>query len=112
MNKSLTSTLKYALSSEKKMNIVAKMIRWKSVEEASSILRHTPNKSSKILLRVLSSAVANAKNNEWLNESDLYVAWVDIWKWIKLKRIRFASRSRVHPYMKHRSFVRVILDTK
>ncbi|MBS8121867.1 50S ribosomal protein L22 [Candidatus Vampirococcus lugosii] len=112
MNRSLTSTLKYALTSEKKINIVAKMVRGKSVSEAKGILNHIPNKSSDILLRVLNSAVANAKNNEGLSESDLYISIIEIGKGTKLKRIDFASRSRVHQYKKQRSFVKVILDIK
>lgn len=112
MNKSLTSTLKYAVSSEKKMNLVAKMVRWKDVSQAAILLQHMPKKSAKIILKVLNSAIANAKNNEWLNESDLYVSRVDIGKWMRLKRVRFASRSRVHSYVKYRSFIRVVLDTK
>ncbi len=112
MEKSLTSTLKYALTSEKKLNIVAKIIKNKDIKKARNLLENMPNKSSKILLRVLNSAVANSKRSKWLSEDDFYVQRVDIGKWIKLRRIKFASRSRVNPYVKHRAFVRVVLGVK
>ncbi len=110
--KSMTATLKYANSSEKKIELVAKLIRGKKVNDALLILNHTPKKAAKILLKVLKSAIANATNNLGLNEEDLVVARVDVGRWPKYKRYRFASRARVHPYVKHRAFVRVVLDIK
>ncbi len=110
--KSMTATLRYANSSEKKIELVAKLIRWKDVNEAIKILEFAPQKAAKILLKVLKSAVANATNNLWLQKDVLYVSRVDVGRWPKLKRIRFASRARVHPYVKHRAFVRIVLDIK
>jgi ribosomal protein L22 len=48
----------------------------------------------------------------WLDREDLYVARVDVWRGPKLKRVRFVARARVHGYVKHRSFVRVVLNSK
>ena len=112
MNKNLTCTLRYATTSDKKINLVAKMVRWKSVQQAQNMLKYTPKKWAGILLKVINSAVANAKNNGWYDPSGLYISTIDVWRGMKIKRIKFASRSRVHPYIKHRSFVRVVLDTK
>jgi large subunit ribosomal protein L22 len=110
--KSITATLRYAQSSVKKIELVAKLIRWKPVDEALRILEFAPQKAAKILLKVLKSAIANAVNNLWLNADNLFVARVDVGRWPKLKRVRFASRARVHGYIKHRSFIRVVLDIK
>jgi len=110
--KSMTATLRYAQSSEKKLELVAKLVRWKDVKEAMKILQFTPKKAAQILLTVIKSAVANAKNNLGLNEDDLYISRIDVGRGPKLKRIRFASRARVHGYVKHRAFVRVVLDIK
>lgn len=113
MNKSLTATLKYALSSEKKMELVAKAVRGKDVNDAMAYLRFMPKKPAGSLLKVLKSAVSNAKNNAGIeNEDSLYIKRIDVWKWPKLKRMSFVSRAGVHPYEKHRAFVRVVLDTK
>lgn len=112
MNRSLTATLKYALSSEKKMELVAKLIRGKRVADALNILDHTPNKAAKILLKVLKSAIANATNNADKDIESLFVKMVDIGRWPKLKRVKFVGRSRVHGYVKYRTYIRVVLNSK
>lgn len=110
--KGITATLRYADISEKKIELVAKLVRWKPVEEALRILQFTPKKAAKILINVLKSAIANAVNNLGLKEDELFIRRIDVWRGPKLKRIRFASRARVHWYVKHRAFVRVVLDIK
>lgn len=107
-----TATLKYALSSFKKMELVSKLVRGKNVDQAINILMFTPKKSAKILLKVLKSAVSNYKSKESVSESDLYISKVDIGQWPKMKRIKYVWRSRVHPFNKYRSIVRVVLDNK
>jgi len=108
----MTATLKYALSSSKKMRLVAKMVQGKSVDEALKLLHFLPKKAWAILYKVVHSAYSNAVNNKGMKWSDLYIKTIDVWRWPKLKRYRFASRSRVHGYINHRSFVRVVLQTK
>jgi large subunit ribosomal protein L22 len=62
MSKSLTATLKYALVSDKKMSLMAKLVKGKKVEDALNTLSVLPKKSAKILLKVIKSAYSNAKN--------------------------------------------------
>lgn len=112
MNKSLTATLKYALSSHKKMNLVAQLVRWKNVDEALNQLQFTPKKWAGILHKVIHSAMSNAKNNLWLDTKSLYIATINIGRGPKLKRVRFVSKSGIHNYVKYRSFVSVELVQK
>jgi len=107
----MTATLKYSIDSEKKMLLLAKLIRWKKVEDALTILEFTPKKAAKNLYKVVKSALSNARNNWWIKEN-LIVDRIDVWRWPKIKRFRFSSRSRVHWYLNHRSFVRVVLQVK
>ena len=111
-NKSMTATLKYALLSEKKLSLVAKMIRGKSVTEAVTLLRYLPKKAAWILLKVVTSATANATNNLNIDKASLYIKEIHVGKWPWLKRVRPVGRSRMHRYEKHRSFAKVILDVK
>jgi len=107
----MTATLKYATTSDKKLTLIAKLIQWKKVSEAMPILKYLPKKGADILYKLVQSAMANAKNNgdvKW----ELYIEKVDVTKWPKYKRYRFASRSKVHAYVKHRSFVRVVLGVR
>lgn len=109
---SLTATLKYALSSEKKMSLVAKMVARKSVADAMVMLQYLPKKAGRILLKVVKSATANAHNNLGIDTKTLYIDRIEVGKGPTLRRVRPASRSRMHGYIKHRAFVKVILATK
>ena len=106
----MTATLKYALMSDKKLSLIAKLVIWKKVTDALSFLEYLPKKGAKILYKVIKSAYSNAMNSgkTW----DLYIQKIDIGKWPKIKRVRFVSRSRISHYLKYRSFVRVVLNVK
>jgi len=110
MSKSMTATLKYALISDKKLALIAKLVKWKKVLEALTFLEFLPKKWATILHKVIKSAYSNALQS-W-TAWELYVQRVDVTKWPKIKRIRFVSRSRISHYLKYRSFVRVVLNVK
>ncbi len=109
-NKSLTCTLKYATTSYKKMNLLAKIVRWKKALDALEQLGFMPKKAAYILSKVLKSAIANATHNAWYNTDDLLVSNIDIWRWPKIKRFRMVAKWSWHWYIKHRSFVRITLS--
>ncbi len=109
----MIAELKYALLSEKKLTLVAKLVQWKTVKEALIFLELLPKKWALVLYKLIKSAYHNALNKDNnIKVDDLIVKHIHVWRWPKLKRYRFASRSRVHPYIKHRSFVRVVLVQK
>ena len=112
MQNNLSATLKYALTSYKKMQLLGKLVAGKQVDDALVTLEHTQKSAAWMLWKVINSAKANATNNASLDASTLYVAHIHVGRWPKIKRMRFASRSKMHPYIKHRSFVKVILTTK
>ena len=91
------------------MWLVAKLIRWKKATEGLTLLEFVPKKGADILHKVVKSAVANAVNNGKFDVNNLEIEHVLIWRWPKLKRMKFASRSRTHSYVKHRSYIKVIL---
>ena len=111
-NASFTATLKYALTSHKKMLLLAKLVQGKQVDEAIRILEFTPKKAAKVLAKVIKSARANATTNAKQDPESLYVQTIQVGQGPKIKRMRFASRARIHGYIKHRSYVKVILATK
>lgn len=107
-----TSKKSYVETSVKKLLVIADIIRGKNVEDALNILHNLPQKAAKILHKYVKAALYNAKNNAWLDSTNLYIERVDLWRGIKIKRMRFASRSRIHGYVKYRSFVRIVLNSK
>lgn len=108
---SRTSRKSYANTSVKKLSVIAQIIRGKNASEALTILHNLPQKSAAILYKHVKAAMHNAKYNAWLPVDDLIIDRIDLWRWMKIKRMRFASRSRVHGYVKHRSFIRVVLNS-
>lgn len=111
MSTTVAATLKYALTSDKKLSLMAKLVKWKKAQEALESLQFIPKKTAKILYKVIKSAVGNAVN-AWLKIEDLHIHLIEVWRGPKLKRIRFVSRSRVNYIIKHRAFVKVVLNTK
>ncbi len=71
------------------------LIRDKDVKTAVSILENTNTKASRLILKVLNSAVANAVNNHSLKEEDLKISKCFINPGPVLKRIKFASRGNI-----------------
>ena len=112
MNNSMTATLKYALVSHIKMDLIAKLVRGRKVQEALDLLQFVPKKAAKALYKVIKSAAANATTNGGKNIDDLYIQTIDVGAGPKLKRIRFVSRSRISHYAKYRSYVKVVLNSK
>ena len=86
---------KMAIIAPRKARMTLDLIRGKSVVEARGILKTTNTKASRLILKVLDSAVANAVNNLSLKEENLYVSECYINPGPILKRIKFGSRTKV-----------------
>ncbi len=87
---------KGAMVAPRKARMTIDLIRGKSVYEARAILENTNTKSSRLILKVLNSAVANATNNLGMYEDDLIVTECFINPGQTIKRIKFGSRSRIN----------------
>ena len=80
--------------SAQKVRPIADEIRGLSIEKASEVLRFSVNKGSKLLLKTLDSAVANAETNENADVDELKVQEVWINEGRTLKRMRARSQGR------------------
>lgn len=98
--------------SPKKLNLVAEMVRRKSVVEADSILRFTTKKAAEIVRKALASAVANAENNFKQDKETLYIDEIIVGKGPTLKRFNPVSRGRAHPILKRMSIITTKLGVK
>lgn len=87
---------KGAIIAPRKARMTMDLIRGKSVLEARSVLANTNTKASRLISKVLESAVANATNNFKLNEEALVISECYINPGQTIKRIKFGSRSRVN----------------
>ena len=86
---------KGAAIAPRKARMKLDLIRGKSVKEARAILETTNTKASRLISKVLNSAVANAVNNFKANEADLVIKETYINEGRTLKRRKAASHSRV-----------------
>ena len=98
---------KNALIKPRLARMTLDLVRGKDVVTARNILETTNTKASKLILKVLNSAVANAVNNNGADESKLYISECFINPGRVLKRIKFASRGNVDRHDKRTSHITV-----
>lgn len=94
----------------RKVRMVADMIRWKKVEEAQSILRFTVKRASLPLLKLLNSAVANAKSTHQTEPANLYISRITVDEGAKYKRWMPRARGSAGEIQKKTSHVNLVLS--
>lgn len=97
-------------TSPQKARLVTSQIKKMNPGDAVRILEFMPNKSSKLIKKVIESAIANAKNNHGLTETTLTFKEIQVGKGAMFKRFRPISRGRTHSIHKTTSHVRVVLE--
>lgn len=90
------------------MRLIADAIRSLSVTEALAQLGQLPKRASGVLLKVVKSAVDNAKQKQ-AEEDKLKFKLIEVMGGPVMKRYHAASRGRAHPYKKRMTHVRVVL---
>ncbi len=103
--------LNYLRIAPRKLRLVADMIRRKKVDQARTILRFTIKKGAKPLLKLLESAVANAKNNLQMDDKDLYISRLLVNEGPKLKRLMPRARGQGFPIKKRTSHIFLELES-
>ncbi len=98
---------KSAMIAPRKARMTLDLIRGKDVETAKGILETTNTKASRLIYKVLNSAIANAVNNKGANEANLFVSECYINPGPIYKRIKFASRGNVDRRDKRTSHITV-----
>lgn len=99
-----------ALQSPQKLRLVADLVRGKSTEEASNVLRFTRKKGANIIMKLLKSAMANAEHNHNMDPKNLVVSKILVNEGMKLPRYEFAARGRVNRLVKRRSKILIELS--
>lgn len=97
--------------SSKKVNLVAGMVREKSVKEALTLLEFTPKKAAKVLYKVIQSAGANATNNFKQDLDTLVIKEIIVNQGPTYKRFQPVSKGRAHPILKRTSHVTVKVES-
>lgn len=111
-----TAKLRNCPMSERKMRIVADIIRGKSVDEALNILKFTKKEAGKWLEKLLLSAIANWEHKNDMAYSaadyDLYVETIFVDGGTMLKRFRPAPHGRAHRIRKRTNHVTIAVENR
>lgn len=96
--------------SPQKVRLVANLIRGKSVPQARQALSFLDKKSSPAVLKLLDSAVANARQ-VGVSPEDLFVKTIQVNKGQVLRRFMPRARGRAARYAKTMSIISIELGT-
>ncbi|MBZ4487625.1 50S ribosomal protein L22 [Microbacterium sp. cx-55] len=100
---------------QKARRVVA-LIKGKQAEEALAILKFAPQSASEPIYKLVASAIANArvkadKDNEFLDEQDLFITNAFVDEGTTLKRFRPRAQGRAFQIKKRTSHITVVLAT-
>jgi large subunit ribosomal protein L22 len=98
--------------SPRKARLVADLVRGKGAEEAQTILNFTIKKSADPILKLLNSALANAKTTKNIEAKDLYISKVLVNEGPISKRLFPRAKGRGDILKKRTSHVVMVLDAK
>lgn len=109
---SVKAVAKGVRMSPRKVSVVASLVRGRSVEEALTILEHTPRRSAVPVRKVIESAKANADHNHRYKADTLVITEISVTPGMRLKRYRKGRgyRGGMDPYMLKSSHIRVVVD--
>lgn len=92
----VTARLKGAPMSAQKARLVADMVRNMNVSKALDVLKFTPKKGAQLILKLLTSAIANAENNNGADIDELKVGMICVDEATTLKRISPRAKGRAN----------------
>ena len=106
----MKASAKHIRISPRKVRMVVDTVRGKSVSQAMSLLTFTQKKAAKPLQKLLRSAVANAAENDGIDDVDaLMIDQIMVDEGPTLKRYMPRARGRATPIRKRTSHIRIML---
>ncbi len=105
----VTAKLRFLRMGPRKVRLVADMIRGKKVSQALDILSVLPKRAARPVLKLLNSAVANAKHNHSLAMEDLKVSQIYVDGGPVLKRSMPKAHGRATPIRERTSHINLVL---
>jgi len=96
--------------SPRKVGVVVALVRGRSVDDALTILSHTPRRSALPVRKAIESARANADHNHNLKPATLQIVTIHVTPGPRLKRYRPAAHGRALPFQRKTSHITVIVD--
>ena len=101
--------LRHARISARKVKIVIDLIRGKNAKEAIAILKYTNKAAAPMVEELVKSAVANAVNNNKMDETKLYISEIYANQGPTMKRILPRAKGSADRIRKRTSHIVVVL---
>lgn len=109
-NKGVLAVAKGVRMSPRKVGVVAALVRGRSVEDALTILKHTPRRSALPVQKAVASAKANAEHNHNYKADSLFITEISVTAGPRIKRFRPAAHGRALPFQRRTSHIRVVVN--
>ena len=104
--------LKHLHISPRKVRLVADLVRGKQATEAQTVLGFTINKSAEPILKLLNSALANAKSTSGIEAVELYIKKITVDEGPIGRRVFPRAKGRGDILRKRTSHVNLTLEVK
>ncbi len=108
----MKARLKNYRQAPRKVRLVADLIRGKEVGRALTELEYLPKRASRVMRKLVESAVANAEHNFKVSPENLFIKEVRVDKGITLKRWRARARGVAKRINKRTSNIIITLGIK
>lgn len=108
----MKANLKNYRQSPRKVRLVADLVRGKKVSQALLELNYLPKRATEVMTKLISSAVANAKNNFKVSADDLVIKEISVDQGVTLKRYRPRARGVAKRINKRTSNIALTLGVK
>lgn len=104
--------LRFARLAPRKARLVADLIRGKGSEEAINILSFTKKAASRVILKLLRSAIANAQQKKTIDLDRLYIKRITVDQGPTWKRYIPRALGRATMIRKRTSHITIVLDER
>lgn len=111
-NRDVRAIAKSVRIAPRKTRLIIDLIRGKDTKDALAILANQPQKAARVIEKVLNSAIANAVNNNNLDESNLFVKACYVDEGQVMKRAKMDSRGHVGRKDHKTSHITVIVSER
>ncbi len=105
----VTAKLKNAPLSAQKGRLVANLVRNAEVAQAVDILKYTPKKGARLVLKLLLSAMANAENNCGADVDELKICRIFVDEAATLKRMNPRAKGRADRISKRSCHITIVV---
>jgi len=108
----IKASLNYLRIAPRKVRSIIDLIRGKEIQDAEKQLKFITRRAAGPILKVLKSAIANAKSNFSVDKENLFIKEIKVNDGVPYKRSIPMSRGRAYPIMKRTSHIIILLGVK